>query len=105
MLKRTGSQEMPWGSGLANWSKQVQSSPAEQKTSLESTGGHAGNQQQRWRGQPSLAEEGPREAIRSQTLPSCGPFPHKLVVMDGYSPSRVDFLTNLFGGQHEVFDN
>ena len=57
MLKRTGSQEMPWGSGLANRSKQVQSSPAQQKTSLESTGGHAGNQQQRWRGQPSLAEE------------------------------------------------
>ena len=33
-----------------------QSSPAQQKTSLESTGGHARQQRARWRGQSSLAE-------------------------------------------------
>ena len=28
--------------------------------------------------------------------PTCGPFPHKLIVMDSYSSSHVDLLTNWF---------
>ena len=71
-------------------SEQVdQSSPDQQKTSVEPTGGHA-KQQQRQRGQPRLAEGTERGNSKPDASPSCGPFPHKRLVMDSYSSSHVD---------------
>ena len=72
-----------------------QSSSAQQKTSLELTGGHARQrQQQRQRGQPSLAEVTKRDDSKPGAPTFCGPCPHKRIVMDSCSPSHVDFLRN-----------
>ena len=68
-----------------------QSSSAQQKTFLESPGGHA---RQRQRGQPSLAEVTKRDDSKPDASSFCGPCPHKEIVMDSCSPSHVDFLTN-----------
>ena len=42
---------------------------------------------------PTLTKRGNSEPDAS---PSCGPFQHKRTVMDSYSASHVDFLTNWF---------
>ena len=70
------------------------SSPAQQKTLLESTGGHAEQQQQqqRQREQPSLAER-QLEAICFRHLWTV---PQKRIVVDSCSSSFVDFLANWF---------
>ena len=74
-----------------------QSCSAQQKTSLESPGGHARQRhQQRQRGQPGLAEVTNRDDSKPDASSFCGPCPHKRIVMDSCSPSHVDVLTNWF---------
>ena len=99
MLYLDAQEILKTGGVMALWIEESeradQSSSAQQKTSLESTGGHARQQQQqRQRGQPSLAEVTKRDDSKPGASPFCGPCPHKRIVMDSCSPSHVDFLRN-----------
>ena len=78
-----------------------QSRSAQQKTSSESTGGHARQlqqqrqqRQQRQRGQPSLAMVTKRDDSESDVSPSCGPLPHQRIVTVSFSFSYVGFLSS-----------
>ena len=53
------------GDAMGLW---VGESEQTEETSLESTGGHARQQQQRWRGQPSLAEGDKERQLEARRL-------------------------------------
>ena len=81
-----------------------QSSPDQQNTSLESTDGYDRQQheqqQQRWRGQPRLAEGTKRGNSKPDASSSCGPFSTQADChgqSQFFSSSHVYFLTNWCG--------
>ena len=76
-----------------------QSRSAQQKTSLESTGGHARQQQQRQqrlRGSRISPSSTKRANSNRDVSPSCGPFPHQRIVTVSFSLSYFGFLKNWF---------
>ena len=73
-----------------------QSRSAQQKTSLESTGGMPDSSSSGTEGSRILLRVNSRDDSKPDVSPSCGPFPHKLIVTVSFSHSNFDFLKNWF---------
>ena len=86
VLKRTRSQEIAWGSGLANQSKQISAVKVSRKrhwnqlVAMPDSSSISGSE-----GRQVSARVTKRDDSKPGASPSCDPFPHKRIVMDSYS--------------------
>ena len=87
---------MLWGSGATNQSKQIRAVQISRKrhwnqlVAMPDSGGSGSE------GSQVLPRKTKRGNSKQDASPSCGPFPHKWIVMDSYSSSQVDFLASWF---------
>ena len=94
---------MSWGSGVANHSKQIRVAHISRKRHWNQLVAMPDSNSSGSEGSQVLPRAIKRGNSKPDASPSCGPIPHKRIVMDSYSSSHVDFLTNWFVDSTKFF--